>query len=582
MLPRFLPRLAVAGAVLASATGAGAQASTSPAPPAFQPRPCQPPIEGARCGTVQVPENRDAPGRMLALNVIVLPARSATPAKEAIAFFGGGPGQAIAQGARWAAPEFVELMDERDLLFVDQRGTGGSAPLQCMLRDTANPQSYLDDFLPPAAVARCRQELSRNADLTRYGFEALAHDTEAVRVALGYDKLNLNGGSYGTRAAMSYLRMYPQNVRSVVLLGLVPPGFLQPEAYARDTDAALAGIFRECRGDAACNAAFPDVEREVRVVVQRLDEAPATAEIVDQRTGQRVRLSISRGTFAETVRRMMYDPSAARAVPFVVHRAYEGDFRPVARNALRDRRGMQQSSWWGLFLSITCSEDVPFIDLAAAAAENGRTLLGDYRVRQQAEACRDWPRYPVPASFHQPFRSDVPVLLMSGELDPVTPPYWGAKAAAMFPNSLHFVVPGGGHGFNGMRNTECIDSIQTRFVRQASVQGLDAASCVASVRPPPFVLDVPEAISLDQAVLERLAGVYTSAQPALEMRVEALQGVLRMRMGDNFNMIASPRSPTEFGWEGFPPAFSFTFSPDGRTLTMREPAEQPLVLTRRP
>lgn len=575
MLPRTLTRLAVAGAVLASAAPAGAQA------PAFVERPCQPPIPGARCGTVQVPENRAAPGRVLALNVIVIPARSATPAKEAIVFFGGGPGQAVAQGARFAAQEFAPLLDERDLLFVDQRGTGGSAPLQCTLRDTANPQSYLDDFIPPAAAARCRRELARNADLTQYGFEALSHDIEAVRRALGYEKLNLNGGSYGTRAAMGYLRAYPQNVRSAVLVGLVPPGFLQPATYARDTDAALAGVLRECRADAACSAAFPDIEREARVVAERLDAQPGVAEIVDPRTGRRVRLSVSKGTYAETIRRMMYGAPGARAIPFAIHRAYQGDFRPVARTALRDRRGMQQNSGWGLFLAITCSEDVPFIDMAAAAADNGRTLLGDYRVRQQAEACRDWPRYPVPAEFHQPFRSDVPVLLISGELDPVTPPRWGEQAARMFPNSLHLVVPRGAHGYGGMQGTDCIDEITHRFVRQASVQGLDPAACLAGVRPPPFVIDIPEPVALEQSVLDRLAGVYTSAQPPLEMRVEALEGALRMSIGDA-NLIATPRSATVFGWEGFPPEFSFTFSEDGRTLTMREPGDPPLVMTRRP
>ncbi|HWK88527.1 MAG TPA: hypothetical protein VNP72_00980, partial [Longimicrobium sp.] len=177
MLPRSLARAVLAGAVLAHAAAAGAQT------PAFEPRPCSPELEGARCGTVQVPENRAAPGRMLALKVVVYPARSAAPAKEAIAFFSGGPGTAVTGGANWEARAHDSVRDTRDLLFVDQRGTGGSAPLQCALRDTANPQSYLDDFLPPAAVARCKEELSRVADLTRYGFADLAHDTEAVRKA---------------------------------------------------------------------------------------------------------------------------------------------------------------------------------------------------------------------------------------------------------------------------------------------------------------------------------------------------------------------------------------------------------------
>jgi pimeloyl-ACP methyl ester carboxylesterase len=575
MRPRSLAPVILAAAALASAAGAQT--------PAFEPRPCPPEMEGLRCGTVSVPENRDAPGRMLALNVVVVPARTAAPAREAVIFFGGGPGQAMAEAARWAGRSYGAALPDRDLLFLDQRGTGLSAPLQCTLRDPANPQSYLDDFLPPAATARCREELARGADLTRYGYVDFAHDVDAVRRALGYERLDLNGGSYGTRAALVYLRTYPRSVRSAMLLGLVPPGFLQPADYARDSQAALTGLLAACRADARCNAAFPDVEREARVVVRRLEAQPGQAEIIDPETGARIRLAVSRGTFAETIRRMMYDAPIARSVPFVIHRAYLGDYRPVARTGLRDRRGMQGSSWWGLYLAITCSEDVPFIDQAAAAAERDRTFLGDYRVRQQAQACRGWPTFPVPADYHQPFPSDVPTLLISGEFDPVTPPRWGAMAAAAHRNSLHVVVPAAAHGYDGMEGSDCVDSLVFQFYRQASVAGLDTA-CVARVRPPPFVIDIPEPIVVDPAVLRRLAGVYTAAGgPGMEMTVEALDGVLRMRGGDDFTMIASPRSETVFNWEGFPPEFSFTFSADGRTLTMREPGEpQPLVFTRRP
>lgn len=574
MRPPFLAPI-LAAALLASAAGAQT--------PAFVPRPC--PTEempDARCGTVSVPENRDAPGRMLALHVVVYPARTPAPAREAVVFFGGGPGQAIAQDARWIARELVAVRAERDLLFIDQRGTGLSAPLQCTLRDPSNPQSYLDDYLPPAAVARCRDELARTADLTRYGFVQLAHDVEAVRRALGYGKLDLDGGSYGTRAALVYLRTYPQNVRSAVLVGLVPAEFLQPADYARDSQAALTGLFAACRADARCGAAFPEVERELREVARRLDTEPGRAEIIDPQSGRRITLSISRGTFAETIRRMMYDAPTARTVPFAIHRAYQGDFRPVARTGLQIRRGMQQGSWWGLYQAIMCSEDVPFIDQAAAAAARDRTLLGDYRVRQQADACAGWPTFAVPASYHQPVPSDVPALLISGEFDPVTPPVWGRMAAAALRNSLHVVVPGAGHGYGGMQGSECMDAMITRFLHQASVAGLDT-TCVARMRPPPFVIDVPEPVAVDAAVLRRLAGVYAAPQAGRELRVEALEGVLRMQMGPEFTMIASPRSETVFNWEGYPPEFSFTFSADGRTLTVREPGEpEPLVLTRTP
>ncbi|HEX2207707.1 MAG TPA: alpha/beta fold hydrolase, partial [Longimicrobium sp.] len=432
MIRRCLTRGAPLCALLALAPAA---AQT----PAWEPRPCPGPATEARCGTVRVPENRDAPGRMLDLNVLVLPARTSAPAREAIVFFGGGPGQAVTQIAPYVAPAFAPLRDTRDLLFIDQRGTGGSAPLQCALRDPADPQSYLGDYLPAEAVARCREELSRVADLARYGTRELAHDVEAVRMALGYERLDLNGVSYGTRAALAYLRAYPERVRSAVLRGLVPPEFAQPAGYARDMDAALEGLFAECRADEVCNLAFPDPHGELRAVADRLAAAPGSVEIMDPESGRRVRLGVTREIFVETIRRMLYEPLPARSVPYVVRRAYRGDYRGVALAALQDRRLLSRAAWWGLHLAITCSEDVPFIDRTASAAENGRTLAGDYRLRQYLRACRGWPTFAHPEQDRRRFRSGVPALLISGALDPVTPPHWGDSAAAIFPNGLHLV-----------------------------------------------------------------------------------------------------------------------------------------------
>lgn len=535
----------------------------------------------ARCGTLQVPENRDRPdGRQLSLAITVIPGRGEAPIRRAMTFFGGGPGQAASSMAPWLAQDYDAVRDGRDLVFVDQRGTGSSSPLLCNFRDPANPQSYLDDFIPPARAAACRDSLAAFADLTRYGFPELAHDTETWRRALGYETLDLWGGSYGTRAALVYLRMYPASVRSVILEGVVPFGFLQPRDYARDTDAALAGLFARCRADADCNAAFPNVAAELRTVADRIRQAPATAEIRDRESGRMVRLSLSHGTFAETLRKMMYDPGLASTVPFVIHRAHAGDYRPLARYALNDRRGSAGSAW-GLYLALTCSEDVPFIDQAAAAAENGRTLLGDYRVRQQAAACEGWPRHAVAADYHQPLASDAPVLLISGELDPATPPGGAHLAARTLSNALHVVIPGGGHGAGNMPGIECVRELMTRFVREASVRGLDP-SCVGEVRRPPFVIDIPEAVAVDPALLARLAGTYAAdgGRP-LRVTVEPMDGALRIRGDDGIDAMALPLSPTRFLWDGAPAAFGFDFSDDTRTLTIRVNGP-PLVLTRRP
>lgn len=574
-LSRILRRAALAALVVAGAARAQA--------PVAEMGPCAerdfPP--GSRCGIVRVPENRAVPGgRQIALKVAVVPAATGGPARVAMTFFGGGPGQSVTSGAGFVAQMFAGVRDGRDLLLVDQRGTGGSGGLDCDLRDPRNPQSYLDDFLPPARVAACRDSLARTADLTRYGFPELAHDMEAVRVALGYDKLDLWGGSYGTRAAQVYLRMYPNSVRTAVLHGVVPPGYYQPADYARSTDAALAGLFAACRADAACGAAFPNAEAELREVAARLDRAPAEAEILDPGTRRRVRLSLSRGTFAETIRKMMYEPASARAVPFVVHRAYQGDYRPVVRNALGDRRATAKDASWGLYLAITCSEDVPFVDRAAAARENGVTLLGDYRVRQQAAACEGWPRYQPPAGYHDLARSDVPVLLISGGLDPVTPPSGAERAARAFPNSLHVLIPQAAHGYESLPGAECVTGLIVRFVREASVRALDT-SCVARVGDHPFVLDIPEPIALDAAALGRYAGTFANADGSFVVRVDPIDGALHVH-GLGFDWVASPLTATRFRWEGLPPGFEIEFAADGASAILRGPGEPDMRITRRP
>jgi pimeloyl-ACP methyl ester carboxylesterase len=571
---RIIPLSVYAAALLASAVAA--QTGLVPAPCSGAGLPAD-----ARCGTFEVAENRGEPdGRRLGLYVVVLPARTAVPAREAVIFFAGGPGQASAGELPGGMNEaFGALRDERDLLFIDHRGTGASSPLRCRLRAQDDPQAFLDDYLPPVPVAACRDSLMARADLTRYGHAELADDVDEVRRALGYERLVLWGGSYGTRAAMGYLRAYPSAVRSLVLQAVVPHTFAQPAEYARDMEAALAGLFAECAGDAACGAAFPGVAAELRTVVARLDSAAGEGEILDPVTGRRVRLRLGRGMFAETVRRMMYSPELASMVPFVVHRAWQGDYRPVIRQALADRRAFAEGIFAGLFLAVTCSEDVPRVDTAAAAREDATTVLGAYRVRQQAAACAGWPRAVLPADALAPVRSELPVLLISGELDPVTPSRGAELVAATLPNALHVVVPHAGHGYGGMRGAECVDSLVIRFVRAGTGHGLDT-SCLGEMRRPPFVVEMPEAVAVDQAALDRLAGRYVSADPAYAIRFSALEGALRAE-GDDFTAVAAPLSPTRFFLDGLPPELVLEFAEDGSTATLRTP-RQTLVLTRQP
>ncbi|HST63009.1 MAG TPA: alpha/beta hydrolase, partial [Longimicrobium sp.] len=270
----------------------------------------------------------------------------------------------------------------------------------------------------------------------------------------------------------------------------------------------------------------------------------------------------------------------ASRIPYVVHQAFTGDYRPILRQALADRRGMEESVG-GLYLSINCSEDIPFIDPAAVARQNGTTLLGDYRYAQQLAACRGWPTYTPPADYHQPVRSDLPVLLLSGELDPVTPPRWGTMAAATLPNALHVIVPGAGHGFGGMEGAECVESLMVRFAVQRSARGLDTG-CVQRMRRPAFVTEMPRTLILEPAALRRLAGSYASAQPPVEAQVEAAGEGLIVRLGQGGVLAVLPITPTRFVWESSPAGWEMVFGDDAGTLTLRRPGQPDVVLARRP
>ncbi|MBB4636450.1 alpha/beta hydrolase [Longimicrobium terrae] len=505
----------------------------------------------ARCGTLRVPENRDLPGgRMLDLNVVVLPAHSGERAPDAVTFLSGGPGQAATPMASWLNAQFGALRDTRDIVLMDGRGTGASAPLNCEMRDPADPRALAGDFLPVEAVRRCRERLSGQADLARYTLPEFARDLDDVRAALGYERLNLHGTSFGTRAAQVYLRMYPDRVRSVVLHGVVLPGAATPQAHARDAEAALAGTVRDCMADPACAAAFPRLEDEVRTVAARVRRGPVEVSYVDAETG-RVTLSLSRGTVAETVRKMLYAPGTASRLPFVIHRAAGGDWTPLASAAVSDRR-MMSDAGWGLFLSVTCTEDVPYLDTLAARATESTTLLGAYRVRQQVDACRGWPRGELPAGYRDPVRSAVPALILAGEMDPATPPHWADSAVAGLPNAVRIVVPRAAHAYHGMPGADCIDPLVVEFIRAGSARGLDT-SCIARVRRPAWIVDEPRPVEVDSLSLARLTGVFVSAQPPLEMEIVQLRGGLRVTFsGGNPPMSLIPISATRFAIEGAP------------------------------
>lgn len=498
----------------------------------------------ARCGTMQVLENRMAGrGRTIALNIAVIPAAGSPRAPDAITFFGGGPGEAAVDGAEFVYHRFAALHRRHDILLVDQRGTGHSSNLTCHLfGDTDALAQWLGPFLPTDAITRCARDLSARADLTVYTTNNHVDDIDDVRAALGYESLDVTGISYGSRASLTYLKRHGAHVRAVVIQGIAPTSDFIPETFARDAQRALDGVFAECAGDAACHAAFPRLAEEMRGLVTHLKREPARVRVVHPVTGDIATVTLNRDLFGEAIRYMLYTSDGASWVPAVVHAAAEGNLTPVAERALLFRHQLLGADvGTGLYLAVTCDEDVPFVDTARGIALGRDTFLGSYRIRDQSAACAIWPQVPVGTQFAEPTRSDVPTLLFSGEWDPVTPPANGTLAAKTLSRSRHVIVKSGGHAYDGLVGEECVDSLWVRFIADPDPAALDT-SCVAAIHRSGFHTTLPwdTPIAVDTTELARFVGRFEGATTRLE------GAKLRLDLDGQGTSILAPVAPGRF------------------------------------
>jgi len=443
--------------------------------------------EQARCGAVDVFENRDArAGRIIHLRVAVLRARDGELHRDPIFIIVGGPGQSAVDNAAVYAALLTPLRSERALVFVDQRGTGASNPLPCDLY-SAQSSGSLGDFMPLDAVRACRHGLEGVADLRYYSSELAADDLDDVRRALGFEHINIEAASYGTRVALLYLRRHSAYVRSVVLRSVSPPWVKQPLHFAEDAQAAFDSLAAACDAAPPCRSAFPRFRAEMDSVLARLAAHGVTVMMpaTDSSTPPRSVL-LSRGAFAEKVRLMLYAPEVASFLPLLVHQAAGGDFGPFAELAEEMGQQIARLASVGMYLSVTCTEDVARITPAEAADTWPGTFLGDYRIQQQRAACAVWPQGRLSADFAAPIRASAPVLLVSSTVDPITPPRWADEVARGLSNSRQILVPNAGHS----PSTPCVIAIEGQFIATASAAGLDLR-CLGTNRRPPFALELP-------------------------------------------------------------------------------------------
>ena len=481
---RLLAAVAIAGIVVLLRSGSDdrEEPADGEAEPASIVSDCAPGEgpEGALCGVLEVLEDRAEPeGRKIGLNILVLPATEQNAEPDPVFYLAGGPGQAATELAPLLRGLAPDLFRTRDSVFVDQRGTGASNPLTCdFLEERAGYFDSMPEELSEDDWQECLDSLDASPE--HYTTPVAMDDLEEVRVALGYGPINLWGGSYGTRAATVFLRRHPESVRSVILDGVAPVDMRIPLHFPEDGERALNLLTAACGADPACDARFPGLRNSIETLLASLDQDPPREyRIRHPRTGDWQEVPISRELVAGVLRAVLYSPSSAALVPLMVESALDGDFGPLM--VFADPVAGPQLAI-GMFLSVLCAEDVPFLTLDEAADAAEESFIDELMTEQMLEACAVWPRGELPDGYRDPVRSDAPVLILSGELDPVTPPRWGDHAAATLPNSRHLVVPGTGHG---TLQAGCATRLIGEFLDSADPAGLDA-SCLSGVARPPF------------------------------------------------------------------------------------------------
>ena len=438
----------------------------------------------ADCGTFDVPEDRKNPsGRHLKLRVAVIPALARAAKPDPLFMLAGGPGQAATE----ALPELAQYAFERvhrsrDLVLVDQRGTGSSNPLKCKLSSPSTPlaERLSEGGYPKERLQECLK--GYDADPRYYTTSIAMQDLDEVRAALGYTQVNLWGGSYGTRAALVFLREHPESVRAVILDGVAPPTMRLPLHFAEDAQRSMDLLFANCAAEAACAKAWPDLPARFKKLVDALEKSPVRTTVSDPTSGAKVEVTITRDVFTSVLRAVLYQPWQASLVPLIVGRAEQGDFAPLVALGSAWSEGLGDSMALGMMLSVLCAEDVPRFTDEDLAAHTKETFLGASVIQSFKDGCAVWPKGEVAAGFGEPVQSDKPVLLLSGELDPVTPPGWAEEAKKTLPNSAHFTLPGVGHGASAVG---CVPKLISEFLDRGAVLGLDGA-CVAKQKRPPF------------------------------------------------------------------------------------------------
>ena len=438
------------------------------------------------CGTFTTFENRESQeGRTIPIRVVVVPAQSERLTSSAWIEHPGGPRYSTVGTAHYfAAGGWLESFRRtRDVVLVDVRGLHESGALFC---DALKYPRYLERYYPPERVAACREELDKKADLRQYSTDNAIGDYEDIRQWLGYEQWDVGGWSFGSRFMLTYVHLHPTSIRSVSLLIPSILNFERPLHYAKFGQRAFDGLVAACKDEEACGRAFPTVETDLDTILARLEDDPLRVDVKNPNSGESTSRSVTRDIFAEEIWASLLDNAVARQLPYVMHHAARGNFDPFLDLAVPKSPQTQEPE--GHYLSVVCPEETGRLDQRRVDVAAKDTFVGTYTAKDYMQACEAWG---LPLNRLHPITPgvfDIPALIITGALDPATPPEYGARNAQHFVNALHITVDEMSHGESGMRNSACLGDILDRFVTAGTTAGLDTG-CVESMQPPPFRLN---------------------------------------------------------------------------------------------
>ncbi len=436
----------------------------------------------AQCGTLAVPEDPNHPdGRQIELFVARIPALSGAPQPDPLLLISGGPGQAATDFYLALRGAFEPIRRDRAIILLDQRGTGRSARLSCPSADVQDLDTATLDELT-ALVTDCVTAL--DADPRYYTTSVAVGDLERLREALDLPEWNIYGISYGTRVAQHYLRRYPEHTRAVILDGVVPAELALGPAIAMNAQAALEEVFTRCAGQDLCARRFPALSEQLRTLSARLVDQPLEVAMPDPLTGEPGTRTLSDRHLNVAIRLLSYAPLTTALLPLLVSEAHDGNYAPLTAQAYMFIDELERSISFPMHNSVVCTEDVPFYRDADLAGLQD-TYLGNTIIDALTTVCSVWPVGQLDSDLKAPVVSDRPVLLLSGEADPVTPPSYGAQVLENLANARHLIGPGQGHGLAGVG---CVPTLMRRFLEDLDPQGLDD-TCLQRERPSPFFLD---------------------------------------------------------------------------------------------